>query len=51
MLALYSEKKAAANKGLRNKNVDFFMLEERIYGDSAVSDATKARRMKDFLHD
>ena len=30
-LALYSEKKAAANKGLRNKNVEFLMLEEPMY--------------------
>ena len=45
-LALYSEKKAAANKALSNRKVDFLMLEERMYGDSSASDAARLVKSK-----
>lgn len=38
-MSIYSEKKAAANKAMAIPGVDMIMLEERMYGNTKVSDA------------
>ena len=45
-MAIYSEKKAAANKCLRHPHVNLSMLEARAYGDTLISDAKSHVRSK-----